>query len=94
MASFQLCLTSPRRYNGTVETPGDAALRELRGLRIKRVKAETAIIELVETARLLRVTWREIGEALGISAQTAHRKFTPEAKAAEVERQRKRAAAR
>ena len=43
-------------------------------------RARTELHGCVETARRHGATWREIGEALEITAQTAHKRFDPAAR--------------
>ena len=50
-------------------------------------KAEALLDEVLGGERLLRPTWKEIGEALGVSAQAAHRKYGETARANEASRE-------
>lgn len=52
-------------------------------LRTAAQKLDRLVIE----ARHVGATWQEIGQALRVTAQTAHRRYSPEALQAEVERQ-------
>jgi hypothetical protein len=53
----------------------DVILRALSEIRAARVALASLERALVASGRRSLVTWREIGAALGVSTQVAHRKF-------------------
>ena len=69
----------PFRSPRTTYWPRKAARRqkldELRRLHDQRTSLERHEIELVCRARSNDATWAEIGQALGMSRQTAHRRY-------------------
>jgi hypothetical protein len=69
----------------TPETPETAGTPEAACAEVTRAQdvLERARIDLqacVETARGLGATWRQVGDALDITPQTAHKRFDPEAR--------------
>jgi hypothetical protein len=52
-----------------------AALVEVAGVHRELVEVEAALRSAVVEARRLRASWREIGEALDVSAQGAQQRF-------------------
>lgn len=57
-------------------------------LEIERRREE--LDELVALARASNIGWKAIGSAVGISMQSAHRRWSPDAKAKHAERERQR----
>lgn len=56
-------------------TEGDRVVRALAQVRATRIAVMSLERSLVASARRSSVTWREIGEALGVTTQAAHRRF-------------------
>lgn len=67
-----------KRFEGYEPAPGDeAAVAEhlLRRAAVDRARSERQITEAVGRARRDGLAWRQIGEALGITAQAAQQKY-------------------
>ena len=62
------------------EVSGDEALRDVTQAQAALDGARRKLQSSVETARSDGATWRQIGDALGITPQTAHKRFDPEAR--------------
>ena len=72
---------SPSRRNS------QTVLTELSGV-VTQLKAYEASVDLlVIEARSVGATWNEIANALGVTTQTAHRRYSPQSLQAEVDRQ-------
>lgn len=71
------------------ETP-EAACADVARAREVLDRDRTELQRCVEAARSHGATWRQIGEALDITAQTAHKRFDPRARRRHADYMRKR----
>jgi len=78
-----------RRQPERAETP-EAARADVTRAQDALDRARTELHRCVETARSQGATWRQIGEALNITAQTAHKRFDPGARRRHAASMRKR----
>jgi hypothetical protein len=54
-----------------------AAEAALFDIRMQKAIFERNVLKCVKSARRAGVSWRNIGAALGVSAQAVHRKYSP-----------------
>ena len=64
----------------TAETLDDMAVEGIAAAQAELEKAGAQLQRAVESARLRGDSWRTIGAALGITGQTAHKRFDPKAR--------------
>lgn len=72
--------TVPKRSRQTIISELEQSADHLKA-------AEARLDELVIEARDAGATWEEIGRALGVTTQTAHRRYSPDALQKELDRQ-------
>lgn len=61
--------------SGRLSVLGEIALRSEQAAKVRQ-----RLIDLVDEARTIGISWSQIGKASGISLQAAHRRWDPEAR--------------
>jgi hypothetical protein len=62
-----------------VDSAGVAALEDVRTLTLIRSVTDEALNAAVLTALFYAATWEQIGDALGVSRNAAHQRYSPRA---------------
>ena len=82
--------TTRETISASIADAGTEALDDVSTAQAVLDKASAQLHEAVEVARLRGASWRKIGAALGITGQTAHKRFDPRARQRHADYMRER----